>query len=47
MSKEKITLSTKERLALIKAVFLRYVPYVFGVILCFGITMLLIYLWLN
>ena len=31
----------------IKAVFLRYIPYVFGVILCFGITMLLIYLWLN
>ena len=24
-----------------------YIPYVFGVILCFGITMLLIYLWLN
>lgn len=44
---KKITLNNKERFALIKAAFQRFLPILFGVILCFGIAMLLIYLWLN
>lgn len=43
----KVTLSNKEKIAVTKALFLRYIPQLLGIILCFGITMLLIYLWLN
>ena len=41
------TLNNKERFALIKAAFARYLPILFGMILCFGIAMVLIYFWLN
>ena len=44
---QRIILSNKERLALIKVVILKYIPLLFGVILCFGIALLLIYIWLN
>lgn len=44
---KKIILSNKERIALIKAIFIRYLPLLFGVIACFAVAMLLIYLWLN
>lgn len=43
----RITLNNKERFALIKAAFARYLPILFGMILCFGIAMVLIYFWLN
>ena len=43
----RITLNNKERIALIKAAFARYLPILFGIILCFGIAMILIYFWLN
>lgn len=42
-----IGLTKKERKAMIKAAFQRYLPMLFMVIACFGIAMLLIYLWLN
>lgn len=45
--KEGIELTTKERRAMQKAALLHYLPILFGVIICFTIAILLIYLWLN
>ena len=45
--KESLGLSKKERRALIKAAFAYYLPILFGVIACFSIAALLIYLWLR
>ena len=44
---QKITLSNKEKIALIKAILIRYIPILFGLLMCFGLTMFFIYLWLN
>lgn len=44
---QKITLSNKEKIALIKAILVRYIPILFGLLMCFGLTMFFIYLWLN
>ncbi len=42
-----VGLTRKERRAMIIAAFQRFLPIVFGVILCFGLAMILIYLWLR
>ena len=44
---DKISLSNKEKIALIKAFLIRYIPLLFGLILCFALAMLFIHLWLN
>ena len=45
--KNRISLNNKERFALIKAAFAKYLPILFCIILCFSIAMILIYFWLN
>ncbi len=44
---ENISLTKKERRALIKAALLHYLPILLGVIICFSIAILIIYFWLN
>ena len=44
---KKISLSNKEKVALIKAFLIKYIPLLFGLILCFTLAMLFIYFWLN
>lgn len=45
--KDSIDLSKKERRALIKAAFAHYLPIFLGVIGCFSIAVLIMYLWLH
>ena len=45
--KEKSNLSKKERRAAMKAAFAVYLPRFLAVLCCFGIAILLIFLWLN
>ena len=45
--KEGVSLSKKERRALIRAAFARYTPIFFGVLVCFTLAALLIYFWLK
>lgn len=45
--KPKLSLTIKERLALIFAAIAKFFPQLLLIILCFGIAMLLIYLWLR
>ena len=40
-------LSPKERRAAIAAAFERFLPIFFGVLCCFGLAMLIIWLWLG
>lgn len=42
-----ITVTKEEHRLLIKAAFVTYFPRLLLVILCFGITMLLLYFWLK
>jgi hypothetical protein len=42
-----IYLSKKEKRAVIKAAFKYYMPILFGIIICFLLGMLLIYIWLK
>jgi len=44
---EKVGLTRKERRAAIKAAFACYFPIFLGVLLCFTVAALLIYLWLK
>lgn len=44
---DNIGLTKKERKAMIKAAFAHYIPIFLGVIICFLLTMFIIYLWLN
>lgn len=46
-NKDGIELTKKERRALQGAALLHYLPIVFGVIICFTIAILLIFLWLK
>ena len=45
--KANIYLTTKERIALMKAALLYFFPRFLLVLLCFGIAMVLIYFWLK
>ena len=45
--KDEISLTKKERRALIKAAFARYAPIFFGVLVCFTLAALLLYFWLK
>ena len=45
--KDKIKMTRAEKRALIKAAFAHYAPIFFGVIVCFTLAALLIYLWLK
>ena len=42
-----VSLTRKERRALIKAAFARFAPIFFGVLVCFTLAALLIYFWLR
>lgn len=42
-----IELTRKERRALIIAAFLHFIPILIGIVLCFILTMLIIYFWLR
>lgn len=44
--KDNVSLTKKERRAMIKAAYAQYLPIVFGTILCFGLAALLMYFWL-
>ena len=44
---EKVGLTRKERRAVIKAAFAAYAPIFIGVLLCFTVAALLIFLWLR
>lgn len=44
--KEGISVTRKERRALIRAAFAHYAPIFFGVLACFTLAALLIYFWL-
>ncbi|MDE5548386.1 MAG: hypothetical protein K2J30_05280 [Clostridia bacterium] len=44
---EKVGLTRKERRAVIKAAFATYAPIFIGVLLCFTVAALLIFLWLR
>lgn len=46
-NKDGIQLTKKERKAIIKAAFSYYLPIIFGVIICFLLTMVLLYFWLH
>lgn len=43
---DNVSLTKKERRAMIKAAYAHYLPVVFGTILCFGLAVLLMYFWL-
>lgn len=45
--KEGVSMTRKERRALIRAAFARYAPVFFGVLVCFTLAALLIYFWLK
>ncbi len=45
--KESVGLSKKEKRAAIKAAFKQYLPMFLGVLACFSIAILLVYLWLS
>lgn len=45
--KEKISVTRKERHAIIRAAFAHYAPIFFGVIVCFALAAVLIYFWLR
>ena len=45
--KQKLYLNRKERIAVIKAALVTYFPVYLGVIACFVIAVLLVYLWLK
>lgn len=47
VKKSSIGLTKKERNAMIRAAFAHYIPIFLGVIICFLLTMFIIYLWLN
>lgn len=42
-----INLTKAEKRAMIRAALLHFLPILLGVVVCFSITMLLIYLWLH
>lgn len=42
-----VCLSKQEKRAAIKAAYKTYLPVVFGLIVCFSLTMLMIYFWLH
>ena len=44
---ENVNLTRKEKRALLRAAFAHYAPIFFGVIVCFTLAALLIYLWLK
>ena len=46
-NKDGIYLTKEEKKAMIKSAMEHYLPILFGVLLCFGITILLIYFWLK
>lgn len=46
-SKDGLNVTRKEKKAMIKAALAHYLPIVIGIIVCFLIAMLLIYLWLS
>ncbi len=45
--KENVGLSRKERFAAIRAAFQVYFPVLLGVLICFGLTALLLVFWLK
>ena len=45
--KDEIKVTRAERRALIRAAFAHYAPIFFGVLVCFTLAALLIYLWLK
>lgn len=47
VDENKVYVDKKERRSLIKAAIAAYLPKFFLIVLCFGITMLLIYFWLK
>ena len=46
-SKDSLDLSKKEKRALIKAAFAHYLPIFLGVVGCFAIAAIILYLWLH
>ncbi len=42
-----LDLTKEERKAIIKAALSHYLPILFGIILCFGLAMVIIYFWLK
>ena len=45
--KERIDVTRSERRALIRAAFAHYAPIFFGVLVCFALAAVLIFLWLR
>lgn len=46
-NKEGIEVTRKERRAIIGGAILHFLPILFGVLVCFGIAFILVFLWLR